>query len=134
MYANQAYCDMTGYSKSELIGVNPGQLLQRNAHKSRQAIREKIDTLEPINIMVQNYKKDDTMFWNELHLYPVFDEEKCIYWVGLATDITDRMLNIAKNLDSFSHSVKNTFHTAKTIIDNSFPIVSPRPSPNSRPL
>lgn len=73
-YVNEAFCRLSGYRRSEIIGRNcrflqgPG-----TAHAARSAIRDAIEARSPIDIDILNYRKDGTAFWNRLEMSPVFD-------------------------------------------------------------
>ena len=42
--------------------------------------------------VLRNYRKDGTLFWNELSIYPVLDEERRVSnFVGVQNDITERI-------------------------------------------
>jgi PAS domain S-box-containing protein len=54
----------------------------------RQAIREG----QPCQEVLRNYRKDGSMFWNELSITPVYDDEdQLTYFVGVQKDITERV-------------------------------------------
>jgi signal transduction histidine kinase len=43
-------------------------------------------------VVLRNYRKDGTLFWNELSIYPVLDEEGGVAnFVGVQNDVTDRI-------------------------------------------
>jgi PAS domain S-box-containing protein len=117
VYVNKAYCELTGYSPHELIGKNPGTVLQHYdiiPLSKRQYIRNRLNARVPIDILVRNFRKDGSMFWNELHIHPVIDESgKCLYWVGMATDVTERVNTITHSLEAISTVVKDSFHDLK---------------------
>lgn len=92
IYVNPAFERMTGYSAAEAIGQN-GLFLQgdeRNQpdlEKLRAAIREGRDC----TVVLRNYRKDGTLFWNELSVSPIYDAGGNItHFTGIQTDITER--------------------------------------------
>lgn len=93
IYVNPAFEKMTGYSFSEMDGksckllqgpdTNPDVLTELNA-----ALREKRE----IKTVVRNYRKDGTMFWNELLISPVKGASgEVTHFIGLQSDITERI-------------------------------------------
>ena len=92
IYVNPSFEQITGYSASEVLGDNC-RFLQGNdtdqpaIETLRQAIREGREW----NGIVRNYRRDGTLFWNELSISPVRDNAgKLTHFVGVQTDITER--------------------------------------------
>jgi PAS domain S-box-containing protein len=75
VFANAAFYGLTGYAAKEVVGHNC-RFLQGPATNQDQIarVREAISRHEPIEIKLQNYRKDGKSFWNNLHLQPVFDK------------------------------------------------------------
>lgn len=107
LYVNKAYCDLTGYSVDELVGINPGELLQRPPYsKAREQIRTKLNKHEDSVSLVLNHRKDGSTFWNELHLHPVKEDGVCIYWVGTPVDVTSQVNRSASELEQVISNLK----------------------------
>ena len=93
IYVNASFERMTGYSADEVLGkncrfLNNGNTQQPALVELRQAIHEAREFAG----MVQNFRKDGTLFWNELSISPVFDENDVLsHFIGIATDITERV-------------------------------------------
>lgn len=90
VYCNQAFETLSGYTRDEIIGHNC-RFLQRNddVEEQRKIIRSALLLGESCTVEIKNYKKDGTLFWNELHLQPIKDElGKIVYYVGVQNDIT----------------------------------------------
>ncbi|OIP08014.1 MAG: hypothetical protein AUK53_10800 [Betaproteobacteria bacterium CG2_30_59_46] len=92
IYANPAFERITGYSQEEALGRNCG-FLQNDDHDQpeveelRRAIREQREG----RAVLRNYRKDGSMFWNELLVAPVRDEAgKVTHFVGIQNDVTER--------------------------------------------
>lgn len=76
IYATQAFFDLTGYSRAEVIGRNCRFLQGPGTDPHRvQCIHEAIEARRPITIDILNYRKDGTRFWNRLRIRPSFNEE-----------------------------------------------------------
>ena len=93
IYANKAFEHITGYDAYEILGMNCKVLQgddtnQPGIHVMRQAIREG----KGCQVVLRNYRKDGTMFWNELAIAPVQSPDGAVtHYVGVQSDITERM-------------------------------------------
>lgn len=92
IYANAAFKKMTGYSSEEIIGKNC-RFLQGDKRdmaavkKIRLAFEEK----KSITVVIKNYRKDGSLFYNELHLAPIKSKSgKVTHYVGVQTDVSHR--------------------------------------------
>jgi PAS domain S-box-containing protein len=92
MYVNPAFERTTGYSAEEAIGRNCRFLQGEDRDQPalgelRAAIREG----RGCQVVLRNYRKDGTLFWNELYVSPIHDEEgRLTYFVGVQNDVTGR--------------------------------------------
>jgi len=94
VYANPAFEHMTGYSIDNVIGKNC-RFLQNDDTKQigLDLLRKAIKNAEPVQVVLRNYKKDGTLFWNKLELAPVRDNEgNLTHFVGIASDITHEVI------------------------------------------
>jgi PAS domain S-box-containing protein len=42
--------------------------------------------------VLRNYRKDGTLFWNELSITPLYDgDDKLTYFIGVQKDVTERV-------------------------------------------
>ena len=91
-YVNRSFELMTGYSSEEVLGRNCRFLQGTDRNQSalleiRTALREGRDC----EVLLRNYRKDGTLFWNELRLSPVHDERgRLVNFVGVQNDVTER--------------------------------------------
>jgi PAS domain S-box-containing protein len=92
IYVNDAFVEMTGYPRAEVIGRNCRFLQGPDTDPDRVAsVRESIDAEEPVSIDLRNYRKDGTEFWNHLDIAPVRDDDGVVTnWVGFQQDVTGR--------------------------------------------
>ncbi|SFU80492.1 EAL domain-containing protein [Pseudoduganella namucuonensis] len=90
MYANPAFCAMTGYPLGELLGRNCRFLQGDDQDQpALAALRQAIAARQDAHVVVRNYRKDGTPFWNDLFISPVPDALGVVtHYVGIATDVT----------------------------------------------
>ncbi len=92
IYVNPAFERTTGYAAAEVLGRNCRFLQgedwdQPGLEELRAAIREE----RHCTVVLRNYRKDGTLFFNELSVYPVRDEnDHLVNFVGVQNDITER--------------------------------------------
>ncbi len=102
LFINQAFTAITGY-KIEDLQQDSYLMLQGPETDSNdmQNIKSAIATGHSIHAIVRNYRKDGSAFWNELVLSPVFDDSgQLVAYVGLQSDVSDRMVREAAILAS----------------------------------
>ncbi|WP_018145821.1 PAS sensor domain-containing protein [Thioalkalivibrio sp. AKL6] len=93
IYVNRAFEELTGYRSEEILYRDCRFLQGEDTDQGvRQEIRAAIDENRPCRVTLRNYRKDGSLFWNELSLTPVFnDEDRLTYYIGIQKDITDRV-------------------------------------------
>jgi diguanylate cyclase (GGDEF)-like protein/PAS domain S-box-containing protein len=93
IFVNNAFEKMTGYSKEEAVNRNCRYL--QGAHKNQRnidVIRDAVKNAESCLVTLRNYRKDGSMFWNELSISPVFDPNgKSTHFIGIQKDVTARV-------------------------------------------
>lgn len=99
VYVNDKFCLMSGYDKNEVIGKNC-RFLQGSDREQVDIskIRMGLARQEEISVTLRNYKKDGTMFWNQIHISPVFDSGVLKYFIAAQIDVTDKV-NMIKQLE-----------------------------------
>jgi diguanylate cyclase (GGDEF)-like protein/PAS domain S-box-containing protein len=72
IYANPRFEALTGYSSAELLGRNL-RLLQGDDREQdgRHRMREALGRGEACRVLLRNYRKDGTVFWNEMTILPL---------------------------------------------------------------
>lgn len=92
IYANPAFYKLTGYTPEETLGRNCRYLQGADTDRAVVAqIRASLEAKQGCQVVLLNYRKDGTRFWNELTLTPTRDsEDKVINFVGVMRDVTQR--------------------------------------------
>jgi len=92
VYVNPAFERITGYTREEVVGRNCRFLQGRDGGQSeRHLMREALGKGEDLHVVLRNYRKDGSLFWNELSLSPVRDGSgRITHFVGIQNDITER--------------------------------------------
>ena len=92
LYTNQAFSAVTGYSDEELQGKSTQLLFgQQTSRRELVKIRQALRAFKPVRSELQCYKKDGSIYWNDMNLVPVEDERGTYtHWISVHRDITDR--------------------------------------------
>ena len=92
VYVNPAFEEISGYTADEVLGRNC-RFLQADDREqpALYELREALTEARECRVVLRNYRKDGTPFWNELYVSPVHDEEgRLTNFVGFQNDITHR--------------------------------------------
>ncbi len=91
-YINQKLCEISGYSKEELIGQNP-RIWSTNS-KSKEELRELWDIIKSGRDWkgeFQNKKKNGELYWESATISPIKNEKNQVtHYLGIKEDITLR--------------------------------------------
>lgn len=123
IFANQAFLDLTGYGRDEVLGRScrflQGPLTDR---KAVARIREALMQEQPISIEVVNYRADGSRFWNALFIGPVFDDAGALrYFLGNQLDVTEEKaaeeaLNQARKVEAVGQLATGLAHVLTNLL------------------
>ncbi|MEX0289897.1 MAG: PAS domain-containing protein, partial [Flavobacteriaceae bacterium] len=91
IYCNSAFTKLTGYEESEVLGKNCRFL--QNDDRDQEAIvtmAKAIQKGEACRVVVRNYRKDGSLFWNEVSIRPLHDaNHQLTHFIGVQNDVTE---------------------------------------------
>lgn len=100
LYVNNLFCEVSKYSKEELMGAKPHELLKSGYH-TEEFYKDIWDTISKGNAWrgdVKNKAKDGSFFWTLTTILPFFDDEGKPYkYIAIRKDVTDK-INLESNL------------------------------------
>ena len=91
VYVNPAFEKTTGYSMEEVIGHNCRFLQGEDRDQpALEELRACLREGQECRVVLRNYRRDGTRFWNELYVSPVHDDAGNVTnFVGVQNDITE---------------------------------------------
>jgi diguanylate cyclase (GGDEF)-like protein/PAS domain S-box-containing protein len=93
IYANPGFEALCGYSSGELLGRNLRFLQADDRDQDgRLRLREALKVGEACRVLLRNYRKDGTMFWNEMTILPLLNAEgRVTHFAGHHRDAGERL-------------------------------------------
>lgn len=93
IYCNKAFSQISGYNPDEVLGKNC-RFLQGNDQQQEAVLRiqKAIQKSEASREILRNYRKDGTLFWNELSLTPITDSSgEVTHFIGVLREVTEKI-------------------------------------------
>jgi len=93
IYVNSGFIALTGYQAAELIGRNLRFLQGEDREQDgRHRVREAIRLGETCRVLMRNYRKDGTLFWNDMTMLPLKEPDgKVTHFAAYYRDAGDRL-------------------------------------------
>jgi len=125
IYVNRAFIELSGYSEEHVLGKNCRFLQGDDRDQdARHIIREALNTGSHCQVLLRNYRKDGSFFWNELIISPIHnDAGEVTHFVGVQNDVTDReearqetaakQLELEKALEKLQETQTMLIHSEK---------------------
>lgn len=93
VFVNEAFEQLTGYRSEEVVGRS--LVLLQGQETDPEAIAEMGAALRAADecwVTVRNYRRDGSVFWNEVFLMPVADDDGVVRrYIGILHDVTARV-------------------------------------------
>ncbi len=92
IHVNPAFETLSGYAADEILGRNCRFLQGQDRDQAGvEEIRQAIVEERSVTVTLRNYRKDGTLFYNELTLSPVHDASGTLtHYLGFQNDVTAR--------------------------------------------
>ena len=92
VYVNEGFERLTGYSAEEAIAGNYRILQGTDTGQPEIAVMlSAMANGERCSVTLRNYRKDGSMFWNELGIFPMHDTQgELTHFIGVMKDMSDR--------------------------------------------
>jgi diguanylate cyclase (GGDEF)-like protein/PAS domain S-box-containing protein len=119
LYANESFERMTGYTSSEIVGKSC-RILQGDdtAQPELEDVRAALRAGLPCRTTLRNYRKDGTLYWNQLTLSPLRDAAGTLtHYVGVQSDVTREKEWEAELLHRATHDTLTGLPTQELLED-----------------
>jgi len=149
IYCNAAFEKITGYERKEIIGHNCRFLQKEDRNQEqRYKLKQAIAAGESTTVEIRNYRKDGTLFYNELHISAIKNSNSEVtHFVGVQHDVTDRikvedeLKRANKNMEAkvkertqtlemereFTESILETVRESLLVLDSDLKVLSVNP-------
>jgi PAS domain S-box-containing protein len=108
VFVNDGFELITGYSSAEVLGRNCNFLKGPNTSPAALAeMRVAIATGKSCDVVLENYRKDGTRFWNSVLITPLRDRSgNVVNFVGIQTDVTAQ-IDARKKLEDLNQEISH---------------------------
>jgi PAS domain S-box-containing protein len=89
VFINPAFEQLTGYKASQIIGHNCRFMQKRDKDQpALDELRQAIKKGERCQVTLRNYRKDGSLFYNHLTIFPVHNEKgELVHFVGIQQEV-----------------------------------------------
>lgn len=134
-YVNRAFCDLTGYSESQLIGEKHSILKHKDTDgKIHKELWENITQNKPWKGILKNQINNEKSIWTEIKINPMFDHlGNKIGYISTREDISDKkeleylsehdILTNIKNRRTYEKELKREITLSERYNENYFGLI-----------
>lgn len=93
-WINDALSKISGYNLEEIIGKKPKDFLhgEYTDEKTKDILSEALANKKDVEVIIKNYRKDGTQYYNQLEITSIFDEQgKHSNFIAIQKDITNEI-------------------------------------------
>ena len=110
VYVNPAFEAMCGYPRSELLRRNFRFLQSEDRdQESVQGLRVALRAGRECDALIRSHRKDGGLFWNQLRIAPVVENEKIAWWIAISRDV-----GAIREIQDQSDTQKDALRDART--------------------
>jgi len=119
IYLNDSFAEITGYPHEEVVGANHRFLQGPDTDPDRVAeLAEGIGDNRDVRVVLRNYTRDGAMFWNQVDLSPIRDEDgEVTHYVGFQMDVTERK-SAQRKLEAERESLDRLLDRVKGLVND----------------
>jgi PAS domain S-box-containing protein len=127
IWVNEGFERITEYSREEVIGKKPREILQGSETDStiNAKVRELLNSRKPARYEVLNYAKSGRKYWLDIEIQPIFNEQQqLVNFMAIELDITEQKLAQQKlqQLHDELNAVLNASTDVCIFLDNQYNI------------
>lgn len=106
VYASDVFCELTGYSREEVVGRNCRFLQGPDTNpEDVRKIRQAIEKEQACTVKILNYRKDKAPFCNYLHVAPVRScGGKVAFYVGVQLEVNEVDTHTTQDIGMSAHA------------------------------
>lgn len=92
VYCNEAFENISGYARNEIIGHNCRFLQKEDrGQKARSILKDAVVKGINCKVEIRNYRKNGDLFWNELYMSPIKNQHGVVtHFIGVQNDVSPR--------------------------------------------
>lgn len=126
IFVNSQFEIDTGFSRDDVMGKNLRLLQADDTDQPEIKIMgDAIENEESCQVTLRNYRKDGTLFWNEVYISPIRDETGVVrYFIGVQNDVTEKVNLINDAYDEVETRLRVSEAHYRQLVENSLDAIA----------